>query len=71
MTKVGRSLRDAKNDVNSTAYNCQKTGRKGFFVSFYHSDPMLKSVDNLKASPEYIAGAPVEVSIDRWETDER
>ena len=32
---------------------------------------MLKSVDNLKASPEYIAGAPVEVSIDRWETDER
>ena len=46
-------------------HNCQKTGRKGFFVSFYHSDPMLKSVDNLKASPEDIVGAPVEVSIEK------
>ena len=26
---------------------------------------MLKSVDNLKASPEYIAGAPVEVFIEK------
>ena len=46
-------------------HNCQKTGRKGSIFTFYHLDPMLKSVDNLKASPEYIAGAPVEVSIDR------
>ena len=46
-------------------HNCQKTGRKGFFVSFYHSDPMLKSVDNLKASPEDIVGVPVEVSIEK------
>ena len=33
------------------------------FFSFYHSDPILKSVDNLKVSPEDIAGVPVEVSI--------
>ena len=26
---------------------------------------MSKSVDNVKASPEYIAGAPVEVSIEK------
>ena len=39
-------------------HNCQKTGRKGSIFTFYHLDPMLKSVDNLKASPEYIAGAP-------------
>ena len=46
-------------------HNCQKTGRKGSIFTFYHSDPMLKSVDNLKASFEYIAGAPVEVSIEK------